>query len=90
MPNIEIHGMPAKAMEMAQKIFSIFSRTKYVNDMVVTIHKTIVLDRHRNHQPFLRLLDTSQKQSMKIIKKLKSLNIDIEYQELKSFTPKSG
>lgn len=72
MPNIEIHGLPlAEAREKRHKIFGAFSDKSYVDEMVVTIFPTVVQDKKGDSQPFLRLVNTSQKHTKEIIERLK-------------------
>lgn len=89
MPNIEIHGLDLNvACQLQGKIFGIFADTSYVNEMVITIFATIVLDRNNTPQPFLRLVN-SRSDSTEILKRLKSLGFDIEYLRLEEFFPKN-
>lgn len=88
-PNIEIHGLPQKdAEELGKRIFYLFGDVSYINKMVVTIFPTIVKDVNWQDQPFLRLANSCQKHSKEILKRLETLNIDVEHVGLKKFIPK--
>ena len=86
MPNIEIHGVD-KPRNLALKIFEIFQDRPYVDEMVVTIHSTEVINKKCEPQPFLRLVNSHREYSQEIIEKLRTLNIDIEEFVLETFYP---
>lgn len=86
MPNIEIHGVD-KPRSLALKIFEIFQDRPYVDEMVVTIHSTEIINKKCESQPFIRLVNSHQEYSEEIIERLRSLKIDIEYLVLEKFYP---
>ncbi|MCF7916577.1 MAG: hypothetical protein K9L61_02240 [Candidatus Omnitrophica bacterium] len=90
MPNIEIYGMGVnEATSMKKRIFDLFREDDFLDEMVVTIRKSIVEDYRGRAMPFIRLTTTPQSFIPKIVKKLKTLNLDLEIQQLKSFYPSS-
>ena len=89
MPNIEIHGLSAKeAKTLEEKVFSLFKGFEFFIDMVVTFCPTDVRNYKGEKQPFLRLLNSSLEYNPIIIKKMKTLKIDIEVVKLEAFYPK--
>lgn len=89
MPNIEIHGLAInRARDLRFEIFSVFNNEPYVKEMVVTIFPTQVLDMNGETQPFLRLVNDCQKNTKRIIGKLKKFGLDIEHARLEKFYPK--
>ena len=89
MPNIEIRGfLPAQAYDLNRQIFDLFAGEPFVDDMVVTICSTPVLDAKGKFQPYLRVLSTPSPVIPLILGKLQNLGIDIEHLELKAFIPK--
>ncbi len=91
MPNIEIHGLAInQARDLRFEIFSVFKNEPYVKDIVVTIFSTQVLDVNGETQPFLRLVNDCQKNTKRIIGKLKKFGLDIEHARLEKFYPKAN
>jgi len=103
MPNIEIHGFGTQApisvsvygvqlkdpaFSLRARIFAMFKDKPYFNDMVVTIVPDETVDKLNFHQPFLRVVSTPVPYIGEIIELLKTLNMDIEIQELTAFIPK--
>ena len=89
MPNVEIHGMFwQEAVRLEKKIFKLFGDKLYIEEMVVTIYRTIVRDFKGNSRPFIRLVNSCQEHSEEIVEKLKTLEIDVEHLKLESFIPK--
>lgn len=89
--NIEIHGdfgNPNVPSLLRHRIFDLFSDKPYVTEMVVTVSTDYVCDIKRIKQPFIRLFNSRQEHIEEILEMLKTLNIDIEYLELKRFIPK--
>ena len=90
MPNIEIHGLDREQGIMLEtQIFHVFSQEDYVEDMVVTRFSTVVHDESGMVRPFLRLVNSSQKDSQAIMEKLKQFGLDIEHLELVRFYPET-
>ena len=88
MPNIEIHGFEnPEAGSVRCKIFNLFRDTPYVGEMVVTIFPTDVKDSDGKDQPFIRLVNSGQEHTQEILKRLKTLRIDIEQLRLEAFFP---
>ena len=88
MPNVEIHGMFwQEAVRLEKKIFKLFKDKPYIEEMVVTIYRTVVRDSKGNSQPFIRLVNSCQEHSEEIVEKLKTLE-DVEHLKLESFIPK--
>lgn len=88
-PNVEIHGMSDWiAARLESKIFKLFGDKPYIEEMVVTIYRTIVRDFKGNSQPFIRLVNSCQEHSEEIVENLKTLGIDVEHLKLESFIPK--
>jgi len=87
MPNIEIHGYVNReaAGVLAEDIFKLFADHPCVNEMVVTICDTVVLDKDRHSQPFLRLVCSDPKEAEEIIPRLCSLDLDVEHMQLQAF-----
>lgn len=86
MLNIEIHGLAInRARDLRFEIFSVFKNEPYVK---VTIFSTQVLDMNGGTQPFFRLVNDCQKNTKRIIKKLKRFGLDIEHARLEKFYPK--
>ena len=89
MPNIEIHGLVQQAaFEVRRRMFDLFLGDPCVNEMVVTVFSTHVMDRQGLLQPFLRLLSSCEDDVPRIIEKLQKLGFDIEHVKVKGFYPK--
>ena len=102
MPNIEIHGLglPTAFLDLEvfesqevdpgeteEAIFKIFADKPYRSEMVVSIIPSSVSD-GKTSQPFLRVVSTPSPYLDEIVELLKTLDMDIEVQELKAFHPK--
>ena len=97
MPNIEIHGYGIRgeyayiARDLRTKIFALLIvEAPHVSDAVVTVFDDWVTDEAEKRQPFLRLVSTPSPHIDEIVELLKTLDIDIEVQELKAFHPKKS
>jgi hypothetical protein len=86
MPNIEIHGLHgSRARNLRDRIFSIFQKTAFADEIVVTIYRTDVQDVLKRPQPFIRLWSCRKDSVAEIIKILKEFGLDIEHVVLKRF-----
>ena len=89
MPNIELHGFSSMDADIKKAaIFNMFAKEACVKDMVVTTFANEVVDLNGAPQPFIRVTSTPNQHIDKIVKKLRSLGIDIEVLILKAFHPK--
>jgi len=91
MPNIEIHGLFWRGItksELRNKIWRLFDGKPFQADMVVSEIATDVSDVRGTEQPFLRLVSTLSPHTEEIMAQLETLNMDIEWLELKKFVPK--
>jgi len=95
MPNIEIHGLPGEeAGELKDKIFDLFQDSSFIDEVVVTVYPTVVMDKDGKNQPFLRLVNTPEsnirkmRRTREILERLQTLGIDIEHLKLVEFIPK--
>ena len=90
MLDIEVHGVSQKrAGNLRRKIFKEFKGEPWLKETVVTICSSIVEDSKGENQPFFRLVDdTGDATTRKIIEKLVSFKLDIEYFKLTLFVPK--
>ncbi|MCK4355262.1 hypothetical protein KAW43_02895 [Candidatus Parcubacteria bacterium] len=90
MPNVEIHGLGwRKAVALRKKVFVLFKNKPYVEEMVVTIYRTVVTNYKGDSKPFFRLVNSCQEHSEEIVSGLETL-MDTEHGELKSFRLKKG
>ncbi|MCK4554070.1 hypothetical protein KAU19_03845 [Candidatus Parcubacteria bacterium] len=89
MPNIEMYGLRhQEARKKENEIDELLRLKPYANDYVVTNISSIVLDKHAQRQPFLRLVSTRNDHIDNILKELQKLDMDIEVMILDKFIPK--
>lgn len=91
MPNIEIHGYNRVAANaLADKIFGeVFAGKLGLENMVVTMVPSTVMDKKGFQQPFIRLLCSNTREAAEIIAILRQHlpGEDIEYVKIESFIP---
>jgi hypothetical protein len=89
MNKVEIHGMgKLSARRLRRKIFEILYDQIIDNDLVVSIFPTDVRDKTLSPQPFLRLVNSGQKNTNLIILRLLRLGLDVEHIKREGYYPR--
>ncbi len=92
MPNIEIHGVVATSEDdVRNRIIAALTSAEYVEDVVISWVRSVVRCTRDGTQEFIRILATKEaldKHLDDMLKRLGSVEFDIEVIELKRFVPK--
>lgn len=93
MPNIEMHGFTAgEAARVVTNLRESLKNAPYADKTVITRPATTVRDLSHLTAPFLRVYTTkgSQENLEDLERRVEALGFDVEYVELRKFTPKKS
>lgn len=89
MPNIEIHAFGESlqhgTIPMYDRLTRLLAETEYEKEVVLTMVDDTTTDLHNTYRPFLRVVTTPIAFLDDLIRRLKTLKVDIEVQSLAAF-----
>ena len=88
MPNIEFIGFSEEEYKnLKSKIIKLMKGLSALDDMVFTHYHSTVTDKDEKSAKFIRVSSTPRSDIEEIVKRIKTIGIDVEEIELKAFHP---